>query len=91
MNQAIGRIRAFNEVESIKGRKDPNARYAKQVMGLVRGEGRVQEYESFINLEFGNTLQAGDYDVVPKEPKLTRDGKLYIPFDLIPVKAPVKS
>lgn len=91
MNQPIGRVRAYAEVESIKGKKDPNARYAKQVMGLVKGEGRVTEYESFINLEYQQPLAAGDYDVVPKELKLTKDGKPYVSYELVPVKTGAKA
>lgn len=91
MADSIGRVRAFAEVESIKGKKDPAARYAKQVMGLVKGEGRVTEYESFINLDRDQPMAAGDYDVIPTALKLTRDGKPYVAFELVPVKAAAKA
>ncbi|MHB1271517.1 MAG: hypothetical protein ACYCZD_01900 [Rhodanobacter sp.] len=90
MSQSIGTLRAFSEVESIRGKKDPSARYAKQVCGLVKDGNRVTEFERFMNLENEQPLLSGDYDIVPRAPKLTRDGKLYVPFDLVPVSAPKK-
>jgi len=87
----FGLVRVYAEVESIKGRKDPNARYAKQTRGLVKGEGRVQEFEQFLNLDRESPMPAGDYDVVPGQLKLTQDGKPYLPFELVPVKAATKA
>jgi len=85
--QTIGIVRAYDEVKCFKGTKDPSANYAKQTLALVKGEGRVTEFESFLNLDRGEKpLAAGDYEIVAKPPQLTRDGKLYIPFDYIPMK-----
>ena len=87
-----GVIRVYNEVQAIKGKKDPSANYAKQTRGLVKGEGRVQEFEQFLSLDRGDKpLPAGDYEVVPGQVVLTRDGKVYLPFDLVPIKQAAKA
>ena len=42
-------LRAYNEVRVIAGKKDPSKEHGFQVCGIVKGEGRVEEFEQYFD------------------------------------------
>jgi hypothetical protein len=85
-----GTIRVYNETETFGSKKDPSARYAKQTRAVLKDGGRASEFQQFLNLDRESPLPAGDYDVVPGHVVVTRKGEIYMPFELVLVKAAAK-
>lgn len=79
-------LRVYNEVRVQPGKKDPSKKHGFQVCGIVKGEGRVEEFEMYFNPEQQQQfLPPGDYEVVAGGLYLDRDGRLQIGREFVPV------
>ena len=85
-------LRAYNEVRVIPGKKDPSKNHGFQVCGIVKGEGRVEEFEQYFDPSKGSHfLPPGDYQVVAGGLYLDRDGRLQLEREFVPLKAGQKA
>lgn len=85
-------LRAYNEVRVIDGTKDPTKKHGFQVCGIVKGEGRVEEFEQYFDpKKASHFLPPGDYQVVAGGLYLDRDGRLALEREYVPIKAATKA
>jgi hypothetical protein len=81
-------LRVFNEIEVKVGKKDPSKKHGFQTCAIVKGEGRLEEFQMYFNPEQAqHFLPPGDYEVVAGGLYLDRDGRLQIGREFMPVKA----
>ena len=87
-------IRAYNEFLVFDDKKDSSKKHGVQTLAIVKGEGRVQEFQQYFDpAKHSNFLPPGDYEVVAGGVYLDRDGRMQInrEFRLLPkqgAKAP---
>ncbi|UGB47231.1 hypothetical protein LQ772_08100 [Frateuria edaphi] len=80
------RLRAYNEIKTREGKK-PGQVHGFQVCGIVKGEGRVEEFEQYFDAAKNpHFLPPGDYEVKATGMYLDRDGRLQIGREFEPVK-----
>lgn len=85
-------LRAYNEVRVMAGKKDPSKNHGFQVCGIVKGEGRVEEFEQYFDpSKASHFLPPGDYQVVAGGLYLDRDGRLQLEREFVPLKAASKA
>jgi len=81
-------LRAYSEVRIQAGKKDPSKSHGFQTCGIVKGEGRVEEFQAYFDpSSASHFLPPGDYEVVAKGIYLDRDGRLQMEREFVPVKA----
>lgn len=79
-------LRVYNETRVQAGKKDPSKNHGFQVCGIVKGEGRVEEFEQYFDPSKGpHFLPAGDYEVKATGLYLDRDGRLQIGREFVPL------
>lgn len=80
-------LRAFAEVRIQAGRKDPSKSHGFQVCGIVKGEGRVEEFQQYFDpTKASHFLPPGDYEVKATGIYVDRDGRLQIEREFVPLK-----
>lgn len=85
-------LRAFPEIAVRRGKKDPSKEHGFQVVGILKGEGRVEEGEVYFNPdEKANFLPPGDYEVVAGGLYFDRDGRLQVAREFVPLKSAPKA
>lgn len=85
-------LRAFSEVRVQAGRADPSKKHGFQTCGIVKGEGRVEEFQQYFDpSKASHFLPPGDYEVVSKGIYLDRDGRLQMEREFVPVKTSAKA
>ena len=85
-------LRAYNEVRVIPGKKDPTKNHGFQACGIVKGEGRVEEFEQYFDpTKASHFLPPGDYQVVAGGLYVDRDGRLQLEREYVPIKAGQKA
>ncbi|KZC40652.1 MULTISPECIES: hypothetical protein [Rhodanobacter] len=88
MNDNHNILRAYNEVKRANGKKDPSKVHGFQTCGIVKGEGRVEEFQQYFDPDKSPYFLApGDYTVVATGLYLDRDGRLQIGREFVPLKA----
>lgn len=94
MSQQVNhtRLRVYDEIKVRDGKK-PGQRHGFQVCGIVKGEGRVEEFEQYFDAnKADHFLPPGDYEMKATGMYLDRDGRLQIGREFVPVaKAPAKA
>lgn len=81
-------LRAYGEVRVSPGKKDPSKNHGFQVCGIVKGEGRVEEFQQYFDpSKASHFLPPGDYEVRCTGIYLDRDGRLQMEREFVPVKA----
>jgi len=81
-------LRAYSETRVSPGKKDPSKNHGFQTCGIVKGEGRVEEFQQYFDPSKGSHfLPPGDYEVVAKGIYLDRDGRLQMEREFVPVKS----
>lgn len=85
------RLRVFDEIKTREGKKAGQI-HGFQVCGIVKGEGRIEEFEQYFDAARNeHFLPPGDYEMKPTGMYLDRDGRLQIGREFVPVqKAPAK-
>lgn len=79
-------LRAYNEVRIQAGRKDPSKNYGFQACGIVKGEGRVEEFQQYFDpTKASHFLPPGDYEVRCTGIYLDRDGRLQMQREFVPL------
>lgn len=77
-------LRAYAETRVQTGKADPSKQHGFQVCGIVKGEGRVEEFQQYFDPTKGSHfLPPGDYEVVSKGIYLDRDGRLQIEREFV--------
>lgn len=86
------RLRVYDEIRTFDGKKAGQV-HGFQVCGIVKGEGRVEEFEQYFDAaKQKHFLPAGDYEMKATGMYLDRDGRLQIGREFEPVaKAPAKA
>jgi len=85
-------IRVFDEIKRNPNRKDPSKTNGFQVCAIVKGEGRMQEFEQYFDAtREPHFLPPGDYKVVPTGLYLDRDGRLQMGREFQPLGAKAKA
>lgn len=85
-------LRAYDEVKRRNGKKDPSKVHGFQVCGIVKGEGRVEEFEQYFDPDkASHFLPPGDYTVVATGLYLDRDGRLQIGREFVPLGKSAKA
>jgi hypothetical protein len=73
-------------------RTDASKKHGFQVCGIVKGEGRVEEFEQYFDPKKGSHfLPPGDYQVVAGGLYLDRNGRLQLEREFVPLKAAPKA
>lgn len=88
-NQSVSHkiLRAYSEKSVRPGKKDPSKKHGFQTIGIVKGEGRVEEGQMYFNPEEGEWfLPPGDYEVHATGLYFDRDGRLQLGREFVPVK-----
>ena len=81
-------LRVFDEIKRNANKKDPSKTNGFQVCAIVKGEGRLQEFEQYFDASTQpHFLPPGDYTVVPTGLYLDRDGRLQLGREFVPVAA----
>ncbi|MET3650661.1 hypothetical protein [Dyella japonica] len=79
-------LRAFSEVRVQAGRKDPSKNHGFQTCGIVKGEGRVEEFQQYFDpSKASHFLPPGDYEVRATGIYLDRDGRLQMEREFVPL------
>lgn len=89
MNQSVTHkvLRAFNEIDVKTGKKDPSKRHGFQTIGIVKGEGRIEEGQVYFDPDKASFfLPPGDYEVVAGGLYFDRDGRLQLGREFVPLK-----
>lgn len=86
------RLRVYDEIKTRDGEK-PGQVHGFQVCGIVKGEGRVEEFEQYFDAaKQPHFLPAGDYELKATGLYLDRRGRLQVGREFVPVpKAPAKA
>lgn len=85
-------LRAYNEVRITPDKNDPARRHGFQTCGIVKGEGRVEEFEQYFDpSKNSHFLPPGDYQVRATGLYLDRNGRLQIGREFVPIKADSKA
>lgn len=85
------RLRVFNEIKTRDGKK-PGQKHGFQVCGIVKGEGRIEEFEQYFDAASKeHFLPPGDYEVKATGLYLDRDGRLQIGREFEPVRQAAKA
>ncbi|MBT2119862.1 hypothetical protein [Dyella sp. LX-1] len=85
-------LRAYNETRVMADRKDPSKQHGFQVCGIVKGEGRVEEFEQYFDpKKASHFLPPGDYQVLAGGLYLDRDKRLAMEREYVPIKAATKA
>jgi len=86
-------LRVYDEVRVFDDRKDSSKKHGFQTCGIVKGEGRVEEFQQYFDpSKQSNFLPAGDYQVKALGIYLDRDGRLQIEREFVPVqKTPARA
>lgn len=80
-------LRAYPETRINAGKKDPSKSHGFQVCGIVKGEGRVEEFEQYFDPSKGSHfLPPGDYEVKAGGLYVDRDGRLQLEREFVPIK-----
>ena len=80
------RLRVYNEIKTRDGKKAGQV-HGFQVCGIVKGEGRIEEFEQYFDASrHSHFLPPGDYEVKPGGLYLDRDGRLQMGKTFEPVK-----
>ncbi|MHA6203488.1 hypothetical protein ACXU4B_03575 [Dyella soli] len=80
-------LRAYNETRVSDSKKKPGTRVGFQTCGIVKGEGRVEEFDQYFDPDkAGNFLPPGDYEVKATGLYLDRDGRLQIGREFVLIK-----
>lgn len=81
------RLRVYNEIKKRDGNK-PGQIHGFQTCGIVKGEGRVEEFEQYFDAAKNeHFLPPGDYEVKATGMYLDRQGRLQIGREFEPVKS----
>lgn len=85
-------LRAYNEMRIHDDKRDASKKHGFQTCGIVKGEGRVEEFQQYFDPSRApHFLAPGDYQVVAGGMYLDRDGRLQIEREFVPVSAVRKS
>lgn len=85
-------LRAYAEIEVKRGKKDPSKQHGFQAIGIVKGEGRVEEGQAYFNPDQApHFLPPGDYEVVAGGLYFDRDGRLQVAREFVPLKSAPKA
>lgn len=85
-------LRAYNEVRVHEDKKDSSKRHGFQTCGIVKGEGRVEEFQQYFDpSRASHFLAPGDYEVKAVGIYLDRDGRLQMEREFIPLKPAARS
>lgn len=85
-------LRVFDEVKRNTNKKDPSKTNGFQVCAIVKGEGRLQEFEHYFDATTASHfLPPGDYTAVSTGLYLDRDGRLQMGREFVPVAAKAKA
>jgi hypothetical protein len=80
------RLRVYNEIKKLDGKK-PGQVHGFQTCGIVKGEGRVEEFEHYFDASKNeHFLPPGDYEMKATGMYLDRDGRLQVGREFEPVK-----
>lgn len=92
MNDQHKILRAYNEVKILAGKKDPSKNHGFQTCGIVKGEGRVEEFQQYFDpSKASHFLAPGDYEVVAGGLFLDRDGRLQVAREFVPLTSAKKA
>ena len=79
-------LRAYSETRVNPGKKDPSKSHGFQTCGIVKGEGRVEEFQQYFDpSKASHFLPPGDYEVVATGIYLDRDGRLQMEREFRPL------
>lgn len=79
-------LRAYNETRVFDDKKDASRKHGFQTCGIVKGEGRVEEFQQYFDPSKATQfLPAGDYEVVAVGIYLDRDGRLQMEREFRPL------
>lgn len=79
-------IRAYNETRVFDDKKDSSRKHGFQTLGIVKGEGRVEEFQQYFDpAKHAHFLPPGDYEVVAGGVYLDRDGRMQINREFRPL------
>ncbi|TCV97738.1 hypothetical protein EC912_101755 [Luteibacter rhizovicinus] len=85
-------IRAFNETRLFDDKKDASKKHGFQTCAIVKGEGRMQEYEEYFNpSKQSHFLPPGDYEVVMEGVYLDRDNRRQVKLSYVALKTAAKA
>jgi len=85
-------LRAFSDTRIIPDKTDPSKKHGFQTCGIVKGEGRVEEFEQYFNpKESAFFLAPGDYEVQATGLFLDRNRRLQLGREFTLVKSAQKS
>lgn len=80
------RLRAYDEIRVHDDKKDSSRKHGFQTCGIVKGEGRVEEFQQYFDPSKGSHfLPPGDYEVKATGIYLDRDGRMQIEREFVPV------
>lgn len=94
MNQRVHYtvLRAYNEVRVHDDKKDADKKHGFQTCGIVKGEGRVEEFQQYFDpKKQSHFLPPGDYEVKATGIYLDREGRLAMEREFVPVKASARA
>lgn len=81
-------MRAYNETRVFDDKKDSSKKHGFQTCGIVKGEGRVEEFQQYFDpTRSSHFIAPGDYEVRAVGIYLDREGRLQIEREFVPVKA----
>ncbi len=81
-------LRVYNETRQFEDKNDSTKKHGFQTCGIVKGEGRVEEFEQYYDpSKASHFLPPGDYEVKAVGIYLDRQGRLQLEREFTPVKA----
>lgn len=79
-------LRAYNESRVFDDKKDASKKHGFQTCGIVKVEGRVEEFQQYFDpSKASHFLPPGDYEVKAVGIYLDRDGRLQMEREFTPV------
>ena len=85
-------LRAYNETRVFDDKKDSSKKHGFQTCGIVKGEGRVEEFQQYFDpSKQSHFLAPGDYEVRAVGIYLDRDGRLQMEREFTPIKVAARS